>query len=511
MNQTENIVIEGKSYTVSRVKSIEPVGSHQVYDLEVNGVHNYYAGGINVHNCMYNELLDYYIDKYDDETIYQVKDTIIRYKHRGLHLFPSGPNKRTLRGETRVIASIDEIGWFDNSAGSDDKERASAREVYTAMNNSLKTVRVSSKRLIKSGYVNVPQAYGLYISSPSSKGDMIMTMTRTFADSDEVLTIHLPTWKYNPGLRRSDFDKEYSDNPINAERDFAANPPLSASPFIYDIAIPMALMGTARNRVKYSYQIKNSHERNHKYAKLTNTNAPATMQPSVLSVDAGYSNNSFALTILSKSLTKADAYTCHVMVEVAPQVGIDTINFTLIYKNLLSPLIKAFNVQAVVADRWQSKKILTDIEEEFKIHTEEYSIDRDDFFYCKEYIEDEEKLLELPASEMTRDEIESINLDSYPHCFKYKPVAHFLYQCITVEDTGRDIVKGSGVTDDVFRAFCLGLTCMLDDEWVEEHLKDAKVQKTAALGVVGGRTGGSGGRAVGVTNNTVGAASGRFK
>src|SRR6056297_2150022 len=29
----------------------KPVGQRRVYDIEVGGVHNFYANGINVHNC----------------------------------------------------------------------------------------------------------------------------------------------------------------------------------------------------------------------------------------------------------------------------------------------------------------------------------------------------------------------------------------------------------------------------------------------------------------------------
>jgi hypothetical protein len=100
MNTNDNfkyIELGGKRIKLSKVATIESVGVKHVYDIEVKDHHNYYAGGILVHNCAYHDLMNWYGKRYGDE-FYKVKDTFISYKAKRLLLYPAGPNKKTLRG-----------------------------------------------------------------------------------------------------------------------------------------------------------------------------------------------------------------------------------------------------------------------------------------------------------------------------------------------------------------------------------------------------------------------------
>ena len=101
---TIELEIDGKRVKLSRVKSIVAAGEKHVFDLEVAGVHNYFANGVNVHNCEYHALLDHYGTRYGEE-IYKFMDSFVHYRHRKLLVHPSGPNKRTLRGRTRLLTA----------------------------------------------------------------------------------------------------------------------------------------------------------------------------------------------------------------------------------------------------------------------------------------------------------------------------------------------------------------------------------------------------------------------
>ena len=63
------------------------------------------------------------------------------------------------------------------------------------------------------------------------------------------------------------------------------------------------------------------------------------------------------------------------------------------------------------------------------------------------------------------DEIMQINMEEYPSCFKYKPVAHFVYQCMVSNVDAKNVVqKGASATDDIVRALCTSLShCLLDE------------------------------------------------
>lgn len=453
----------------------------------------------------YFQLLDDYEERTGIE-LYKFKDTFLSFNHKNLILNTSGPNKRTLRGSTRWLSIIDEIGWFPHGDDSDERERASANEVYVSLDRSLKTVRKSTMKLLKEGYDNIPLAYGCGISSPSSYNDKIMELVRNFKGSKEVLVHQAPTWEMNPLFTKEDFAKEYQDDPIKAERDFGANPPMAENAWISDVK---SLDHLLVNRWVVDYQYDHFTNRSGVdmvFGKLRSTKAPPTCPPTVLTIDAGYSNNSFALAITANDGRGANVLA---VAEIAPKKGITVINYTRTVKQLLYPLIKAFNVQAVGADRWNSLKLLQDIEEDCHVHTFQYSLKPTDFDLVYDYLMEDIPAIKLPRPEMDLGQIFVIS--DYPHGFKYKPNSHLYHQFSTVNVDGRGSVeKGNGYTDDILRAVALGIrTCVLEDTIKKYNLKGATKQTRYAIGArsgsaqatssstIGSKTGSSGGGSFG--------------
>jgi hypothetical protein len=228
---TKTILVDGRPVTLSKVKSIEDVGPKHVYDLEVAEDHNYFAGGINVHNCGYHEMLDD-VQSRTGEECYRLKDTFVQYRHRRLLVYPAGPDKRVLRGRTRFLAGIDELGWFQHGAEAAKNIKMNAAEVYIALERSLLTVRAKAKSVIRGGFYNVPFGYFINISSPSSVRDKIMELVRKAQGSKVILGLNYPTWKMNPHVPRSALAEEFRKDPETAMRDYGAQPPLTNSPFI---------------------------------------------------------------------------------------------------------------------------------------------------------------------------------------------------------------------------------------------------------------------------------------
>lgn len=430
----------------------------------------------------YFQLLDDYEERTGIE-LYKFKDTFLSFNHKNLILNTSGPNKRTLRGATRWVSIIDEIGWFPHGDDNDERERASANEVYVSLDRSLKTVRKSTMKLLKEGYDNIPLAYGCGISSPSSYNDKIMELVRNFKGSKEVLVHQAPTWEMNPLFTKEDFAKEYQDDPIKAERDFGANPPMAENAWISDVK---SLDHLLVNRWVIDYQYDHFTNRSGVdmvFGKLRSTKAPPTCPPTVLTIDAGYSNNSFALAITANDGRGANVLA---VAEIAPKKGITVINYTRTVKQLLYPLIKAFNVQAVGADRWNSLKLLQDIEEDCHVQTFQYSLKPTDFDLVYDYLMEDLPAIKLPRPEMDLGQI--FVTSDYPHGFKYKPNSHLYHQFSTVNVDGRGSVeKGNGYTDDILRAVALGIrTCVLEDTIKKFNLKGATKQTRYAIGARSG-------------------------
>lgn len=426
------------------VSEIEYYGISDVYDITVEDTHLFTANGIVTHNCV-----------------------------------------------------CDELGWFPFDDASDEKERMSANEVYGALDRSLKTVRSAASRLIREGYNNFPMAYAFNISSPSSIMDKIMSLVQTYNGSPDVLTVHLPTWEFNPTLTKEDFRKEYRENPQRAERDYGANPPLNESPFVEDMDnVYKMCHPKGRNRVDIQYKRHTtSSGKVSKYGVFSRITPPANLYPAVMAIDAGQTNNSFVITVGHRVGEKA---VVDVIVEMIPYKNQDSLNFSRIAEHLMYPLIEKFNIKFVVADRWQSIKLLSDVEENFGIETATYSLKYADMVLVRDYITDENPLVTIPKCEIPYNDIVAHvakNPDNYPKCFKDMPVAHLLFQISTVVDTGRFVLKGPRLTDDIFRSFFLALKFLLDDEFVEDYLTDGvqtRQGSESAIGYAAGLSSGGG-------------------
>src|SRR3990172_3127690 len=129
-------------------------------------------------------------------------------------------------GRTRIAAFIDELSRFEIT----DSKR-SANEMYRVLDQSLQTVRAAR-------HLNaLPQWLGLMISisSPISVEDKTMELLRYAPKSQTMFTFHYATWDFNPFQPRELFAEVYQRDPVGAERDFGANPPLTENPLVDDL------------------------------------------------------------------------------------------------------------------------------------------------------------------------------------------------------------------------------------------------------------------------------------
>lgn len=413
------ILIDGTLRTFEKVQSIIPVGLKHVYDLEVDEDHCYYANGVGVSNC------------------------------------------------------VDELSWFPPE---DHLERASGTEVYVSLDRSLKTVRKSVLNRILQGQDNLPMAMGLNISSPSSYGDKMMQLARQHMGSREVYVYHLPTWEINPLYTKEDFNKEYREDPVKAERDFGANPPASECPYVSDpYVIERSMVSPYKIKYRYKHGTSPSGQR-YRYGQVIHAKMPISCPRTVLAIDAGYSNNSFALSIIHPTNNGSRVLG---LIEISPRLGHNVLNYTYIYRYIICPLIEQCNVGLVACDRWQSIKILQDIEDQFGIYTVQRTLKVDDFDLVLDYFLDEDQLIDLPKPEIGIKQIEQLDIDDYPRCFKYIPSAHLYWQFLTVIVDKRGCPnKGVGYTDDILRSLCLGLSFTLCPEDIEQYELYGEVKNT---------------------------------
>lgn len=420
----------------------------------------------------YHSCLDHVERRHGEKELYQLNDTFVNYRHRRLMIYPAGPDKRILRGRTRFGAAIDELGWFPNDADAKKNVKMNADEVYTALDNSLATVAGAARNLIKRGFFDVPLSYFLNISSPSSIRDKICELVRKAQGSKYTYGLQKSTWEMNPTLPLSCsfLRKKFRDNPIDAMRDFGAQPPLTNSPFISNkdaVAACHHKSNKINIAVKYLKLRDGSQEL---YGELVSARRIA--EPCALAIDAGYTNNSFAFAVGHLKGPGRPVIDC--VGEVIPLPGIP-VNYTYMYRSLISQLFAYQNIVLLAADRWNSLKILSDAEADFGVHKVQHSLKYLEMQLYKSYMLDGEIL--IPKTTMPIEEILKYNQGDYPNCFLGKPEDHFALQLLTVQDTGSQIIKGDRLTDDIARASMLCFQQLMDENNAE--LLSGPVKETA--------------------------------
>lgn len=438
------------------------------------------------------------------EDLYQIAEHSIRYRHRNLFYSPSGPSKRTMRGRTRISGVCDEIGFFPvGRAGNStaELERLDAPGVYNALNRSMFTVKNAHRNRLKEGYNNLPKPMLWLISSPSNVNDFIMTSYRNSLGSKEIYRFKKPTWEFNPTLKREDFDEEFRLDPVTAERDYACNPPIGVGLFFDDSKAVVPCFKRKKPNL-LSVKTTNGYTKTKKIATYAEVYLTPTNHPykTILAVDVGLVNNSFAFSIMSvpedyniAELTDEEVLTPAKLLaagEVMPKNGA-RMNMTNLYTRCLAPLVDHFNVAYFVSDRWQNAKIATDLEQEYGIETLEYRCSWEDFAVTRELVDNDN--LTCPGLTMKFDDLMGVTAEQYPEIFRTKPIDHLAWQFMTVkENTNVTVLKGDLGTDDLFRTVVLGCALLQDQEIVEDLLDaDFAVDEDVALGMVR-RVGGGG-------------------
>lgn len=421
----------------------------------------------------YHAMLEDYGKRLGIEFV-RIKDSYIRYGHKNIELYPAGPSKRALRGRTRILSAIDELGWFPVGLENKDLERADADEVHKALDRSLLTVRNEVRTLYSKGYNSFIPGIAINISSPSDETDKISRMFNENINSKEILALSFATWEINPLFTKDtpEIASAFKKDPIEAMRDYGAVPPLNAKTFM-----DMTIAGRAFNGPNRASVASREAEVGGKWRRagiVETTNPVQPMPASIMAIDAGYSNNSFAVTITNvKQVLSGDVTTTTLEVPVLAEIQTRqnmVLHYSNIYKHVLSPLMRAFNVRYLFADRWNSIALLDQAREDFAdrcLIAEMFSVKYKDFMLARSYIE--EGRIVLPKIEMPYEELRQI--DTYPRYFDGKPAAHLLFQIGTVRDVGTTVIKGGVYTDDIFRALVLNISRILDPKILPEIIR----------------------------------------
>ncbi len=412
----------------------------------------------------YHAFLDATCKKAGIKPVYSLKDTYITYTHKGLVASYSGADYRKLRGKTRVFTCIEELGWFDANAD-DAGVKTNAKGQHDALANSLYTVRAASKKLQTDGKNWLPTGIDCNVSSPASKQDMIMRLLKE--DRKKSSQWHFATWDVNPNMPYDALKHEEETNKRSFDRDFRAQPPMADSAFMDDEQLVVSCVQKDRSNVLLWETLREPDPTDPKMSSMW-LKASARIRdkeiPRILTIDPGQDKNSFALTLLS---WKQDLQQVSVdgVLECMPEKYADgsvcRVNFPKMYNDTINAILDAYNVKMVISDHWQSSDMLQRIKNERRIKTDAYTMRFEDFIAIRSAWYSGR--VKLPALERSYEDLLKTNED-LQHFVAGKPVLKLLVQAMTVREVGRKVEKPTTGSDDIWRAFCLGATFLLDPE-----------------------------------------------
>lgn len=430
----------------------------------------------------YFKILDDSKNKYGVE-LYRNSTMYMKFHHKNMHFYPTGPRSSVLRGDTRIFCGLDELGLFPLPQGDaeedNESERANADEAHKSLMNSLLTVQTIRLKLLKQGYSSVPWAGLQSVSSPFSLRDKVMRLlrhSRTSEGQTTILGTNFATWEINPDIDRDNpvIVAAYASNAEKAERDYGANPPAVHSRYMPVSSFEKAFTG-GQNSHNFQY-IYDQPE--FIYGKIEKVRTQRW--PGIVSIDAGAVDNSFTITGMHYDFVTNKSVVTTVL-ECMPHEG-RRINFNLLYQHVILPLLKDLNAVALLADQWQSIDILNRAQDDMGLNpnrkprckAKQHSPNRKDFDAVRAMLTSGNVILPT-VHEVDRKLILEGGIINYKQEMINKPVQHLMLQMSTVKDIGhgRCPTKGDDMTDDIFRALALGIAKMHHPK-VMEALIEAK-------------------------------------
>lgn len=370
----------------------------------------------------------------------------ITYYNKALALSFESANPAKLRGRTRFLGSLDELGLFPSG----EQYAESGQECYTSLNNSLRTVRSATREQIQRGAINPPRGWMISVSSPIAEDDPIMPLLETAKTSSKMFAFHHPTWEINPTITMDDLKDEMLKDPKKFWRDFGAQPPTASDAFIgQPQMIDAIVQENVPNSLIYDFgrvsQSVGTATYYYRVLRVLGTRPHDVDYPRLLAIDAGETENSYGFVIgyydfeREKVVTEAIA---EIEPETTSQGQVVTVSFDKA-NEVFFQLQDIFNIKMAVADRWNSTLTLEQLRNK-GIEAFKHSPKLHEFKLFRARIFNRES--ELPAYDADKT-------DKHPPATS--PVARCVIQAKMVKEGANKLYKPAIGSDDVFRSWAL--------------------------------------------------------
>jgi hypothetical protein len=413
----------------------------------------------------YFEFLRYHGQKTGQE-LFKVSDTFISYHHKRIGSTIKSPHTGKLRGATRYMSGIDEICLFNsNMSEAQEKKVGDVNEVWTSLNNSLRTIRTEADRLMREGRFDVPNAFSMDLSSPFDVNDILSQHLREARENKRITAAHYATWEFSPKYTQQGLAEEFIKNPENAWRDFGAIPPLANSPWITDKKAVISCVRSAEPTYVTYRVVSGINEQfgdTTIWLELDKVNMGSN--PHIIGLDLGLNNNAFALTIGSMEAGGKCRIDTAFMLK--PNAN-SKINLDKMFTQFIEPLVKRVNAAVVVYDHWNSIQNVQHLRDQ-KIDARQYTLVPGDFSLLRSDLSSGN--ISLPFTEFPLNVLleRDASIDIIQTAAD-KPHFSLVLQTLTVREIGNGkVIKPKNGDDDVFRSMALVHRFSKDEEIVKK-------------------------------------------
>ena len=384
--------------------------------------------------------------------LFKSGQTFLNFPSKRLSLYMAAANSSNLRGGTRIISLLDELGWFNYDEEGKKRRIRDGSAIFRSLNNSLRTLRAAAASRRRHGDYDAITGIMVNISSPASVGDPIMRRAEVAVKNPRIYYTHHATWEVNPKQTEEAIRDEFAGEPEeDILRDFYAIPPKAVSPFFNDQTLLEDLVyELAEPDPPFMYKVD----------KAQDDSGLRTLQPTVvlpktrkyntymLSVDNGEKKNSFALC-LARYLPDLDGVYFEEFFEVTPYQG-RSVDLAWAYENVIVPMVTHFNVLYVGYDIWQSAHAFYDLRTKHNTVSERYSLKWKDFDAFKHDLLGNK--VRFNEQDSSIDEVLATRDLSMRARW---PRSHCLAQILTVNVFNRKLFKPEVGNDDLFRVAVL--------------------------------------------------------
>ena len=416
------------------------------------------------------------------ELFHELKASMF-YTHKHILWNATGSQDKKMRGDTRIFAAIDELGHMISDEQKKDLQNMNADEIYAVLTNSLTTMRTKYNIVYNEDNYDLPPIIMCNISSPSSAKDKIMRLAKDANKNDKIFAVHLPTWNMNPDFTYELLREEMAHvDELTFMRDFGAEPPLASNPFLPEPRIidKIAVGPSFDNFTLKEIQEKDFLGDAYKSAKLILTKGDRLI-PRLIALDLGAMKNSLALCMFSMTPDIKPKLDFALTIKPDPTTKV-RVNISAFFEDFLVPLVNNFRIVHAFFDRWQS---LDHIERliSLKVKAQTYSLSYKEMDSVRGSILSQSVIIpkmEKPVEVYVKEYVDG--------AYHTDALTSLSLQLLTVRDLGHKMAKPLLGDDDVFRAFCLGVSRLADTtvkrEYLNSLMRTAAGHSVAHIGVV---------------------------